>query len=183
QPYRALTPIGLAQPVPLHGRGLIPPAAQPLVQVPQVLFQVLGIRLCRYPVDPRRTVFARPVIRLAPKVHVHQVSQRRKDHLWRLLCLLGNPLELCCDGWGSRSISHLSSQSNGMPGLAFPPVGRLGLTSPPSAVLCSAKTARCPSWVASRPLASQYPVCSLGLCPLTGSLGSGSFHPAPGLLV
>ncbi len=28
-----------------------------------------------------------------------------------------------------------------MPGVAFPPVGRLGLTSPPSPVLCSAKTA------------------------------------------
>jgi hypothetical protein len=28
-----------------------------------------------------------------------------------------------------------------MPGAAFPPVGRLGLTSPPSPVLCAAKTA------------------------------------------
>jgi hypothetical protein len=28
-----------------------------------------------------------------------------------------------------------------MPGVAFPPVGRLGLTSPPSPVLCAAKTA------------------------------------------
>jgi hypothetical protein len=36
-----------------------------------------------------------------------------------------------------------------MPGVAFPPVGRLGLPSPPSAVLCSTKTAPCPSWVAS----------------------------------
>lgn len=32
-----------------------------------------------------------------------------------------------------------------MPDLAFPPVGRLGLTSPPSPVLCSATTASCPS--------------------------------------
>jgi hypothetical protein len=51
-----------------------------------------------------------------------------------------------------------------MPGVAFPLVGRLGLTSPPSAVLCSAKTARYPSRVASLPLASQYLVCFLGLC-------------------
>ena len=32
-----------------------------------------------------------------------------------------------------------------MPDLAFPPMGRLGLTSPPSQVLCSATTALCPS--------------------------------------
>src|SRR2546425_578627 len=70
-----------------------------------------------------------------------------------------------------------------MPGVAFPPVGSLGLSSPPSAVLCSAKTARRPSWVASLPLASPYLVCFLALCPLTGSLDSGSSCPTPGLLV
>jgi hypothetical protein len=70
-----------------------------------------------------------------------------------------------------------------MPGVAFPLVGSLGLGSPPSLVLCSAKTARCPSWVASRPLASQYLVCFLGLCSLRGSLAAGSSHPTPGLLV
>jgi hypothetical protein len=31
-----------------------------------------------------------------------------------------------------------------MPGVAFPPVGRLGLTSPPSPVLCTAKSAILP---------------------------------------
>jgi hypothetical protein len=31
-----------------------------------------------------------------------------------------------------------------MPGVAFPPVGRLGLASPPSPVLCAAKTATLP---------------------------------------
>ena len=36
-----------------------------------------------------------------------------------------------------------------MPGVAFPPVGRLGLTSPPSSVLCFTKTAPCPSRAAS----------------------------------
>ena len=70
-----------------------------------------------------------------------------------------------------------------MPGVAFPLVGSLGLGSPPSSVLCSAKTARCPSWVASLPLAPQYPACFLALCPLLGSLGSGSSRPTPGLLV
>src|SRR3989442_3455696 len=68
-----------------------------------------------------------------------------------------------------------------MPGVAFPPVGSLGLSSPPSAVLCSAKTARRPSWVASLPLASPYLVCFLALCPLTGSLDSGSSCPTRGL--
>ena len=65
QPNRTLTPIGLGEPLPLHGRRLIPPTAQPLVQVPQVLLQVLGVSFRRHPVDPRRTIFARPVIRLA----------------------------------------------------------------------------------------------------------------------
>src|SRR2546427_1717209 len=36
-----------------------------------------------------------------------------------------------------------------MPGVAFPPVGRLGLTSPPSSVLCFTTTAPCPSRAAS----------------------------------
>ena len=53
-----------------------------------------------------------------------------------------------------------------MPGVAFPPMGSLGLGSPSSSVLCSAKTARSPSWVASLALASQYLVCFLALCPL-----------------
>src|SRR5215510_8229660 len=70
-----------------------------------------------------------------------------------------------------------------MPGVAFPPVGPVGLSSPPSLVLCSAKTARCPSWVASLPLASQYPVCFLDLCSQSGSWDCGSSRPTPGLLV
>ena len=36
-----------------------------------------------------------------------------------------------------------------MPGVAFPPGGRLGLASPPSSVLCSTKIALCPSRAAS----------------------------------
>ena len=36
-----------------------------------------------------------------------------------------------------------------MPGVVFPPVGPVGLGSPPALVLCSAKTAPCPSQVAS----------------------------------
>lgn len=56
-----------------------------------------------------------------------------------------------------------------MPGSAFPPLGRLGLTSPVSPVLCLATTAICPSWVASLfAFASQYPSpLSSGLCPVS----------------
>src|SRR5215510_7689080 len=39
---------------------------------------------------------------------------------------------------------------------AFPPVGRLGLTSPPSPVLCAATTATSPSQVAS--LVARFPI-------------------------
>src|SRR6266581_5370924 len=35
--------------------------------------------------------------------------------------------------------------ADALPDGAFPPVGRLGLTSPPSLVLCAATTALCPS--------------------------------------
>jgi hypothetical protein len=52
-----------------------------------------------------------------------------------------------------------------MPGLAFPPVGRLGLTSPPSQVLRSATTATCPSCWPVLPLGHQYLVCSVSSCP------------------
>lgn len=45
-------------------------------------------------------------------------------------------------------------------------MGRLGLTSPRSPVLCFATTAPYPSRVASLPLASQYLVCFLTLCSL-----------------
>ena len=59
-----------------------------------------------------------------------------------------------------------------MPGLAFPPVGRLGLTSPPSAVLCSATTAICPSRWPVLPLGHRYLVCSLGSCPFFKLVGA-----------
>ncbi len=54
-----------------------------------------------------------------------------------------------------------------MPGVAFPPVGPLGLGSPPSPVLCAAKTTPCPSRVAS--LVARGPIPRLlhgSWCPL-----------------
>jgi hypothetical protein len=54
-----------------------------------------------------------------------------------------------------------------MPGVAFPPVGRLGLTSPPSSVLCSAKTATLSvsGRFACRSLPDTLPAPSRSWCP------------------
>ena len=55
-----------------------------------------------------------------------------------------------------------------MPGFAFPPAGRLGLTSPPSSVLRSAKTASVhPGWFAPRslPVPTPVPLCFVSLTP------------------
>ena len=70
-----------------------------------------------------------------------------------------------------------------MPGLAFPPVGRLGLTSPPSPVLCSAQTALCPSRVASLVARGPIPCLLPRVCVPYGSSWRGSTSITPGLLV
>ena len=49
-----------------------------------------------------------------------------------------------------------------MPGFAFPPGGRLGFASPPSQVLCSTKTALCPS--RSTSLGARAPIPCLLRC-------------------
>ena len=54
-----------------------------------------------------------------------------------------------------------------MPGFAFPPVGRLGFTSPPSSVLCSTKTA-------ARPVSGRFACRSL---PNTLRASVGSWCP------
>ena len=59
-----------------------------------------------------------------------------------------------------------------MPGFAFPPVGRLGLTSPLSPVLCSATTAICPSRCPVLSLVHRYLVCSLCSCPFFKLVGA-----------
>ena len=55
-----------------------------------------------------------------------------------------------------------------MPGVAFPPVGPLGLGSPPSSVLCSAKTATLPvsGRFACRSLPDTLPASVRSWCPL-----------------
>ena len=77
-----------------------------------------------------------------------------------------------------------------MPGLAFPPVGPLGLGSPPSQSVLP--DLRYYAWLRLPPaplgslrlsLAPRYLACSLRLCPVAGSLAAGSSLPTPGLLV
>ena len=91
-----------------------------------------------------------------------------------------------------RSLSHLSSQQNVLPGVAFPPVGPLGLSSPPSrpaacarrpSVLCSATTATTPSRRPSVVPRSPIPWCDPLLHSQPGprttppALGSEVFYP------
>jgi hypothetical protein len=82
------------------------------------------------------------------------------------------------------SVSFLSFRpTRAIPDLAFPPVGRLGLTSPPSQVLCSATTAtrpsRCPLLVARSPI----PCLSLTFVSfLQARCRSGTIASTPGLL-
>ena len=69
-----------------------------------------------------------------------------------------------------------------MPGVAFPLVGRLGLTSPPSPVLC---VPLCPvsGRFACRSRPSTLPAAVAFVVSLTGSWSGRSPHTTPGLLV
>ena len=72
-----------------------------------------------------------------------------------------------------------------MPGGAFPLVGRLGLTSPPSQVLGSAKTATVPvsGRFACRSLPSTFPASVTFVVSPQGSWSGRSPQATPGLLV
>jgi hypothetical protein len=72
-----------------------------------------------------------------------------------------------------------------MPGVAFPPVGPVGRGSPPSPVLCSAKTATLPisGRFARRSLPNTWPASVCSWCPPRGSWPGGSPQVTPGPLV
>jgi hypothetical protein len=72
-----------------------------------------------------------------------------------------------------------------MPGVAFPPVGPVGLGSPPSSVLCSAKTATMPvsGRFACRSLPSTLPASVRSWCPFRARGLVEAPQPTPGLLV
>ncbi len=105
--------------------------------------------------------------------------------LWTVNCLSHNSLVFCLYGLWFRSISHNSFQSYVMPGISFPTVGRLDITSPPfrqmtfslASVLWSAKTTNNPSRVRSLfAILPRYLVCSsLFVFSISGSLSGWSF--------
>src|SRR6266702_7110206 len=96
---RALAPVVLLDPDTLHGRCLIASTAETLMQVAQVLVEVFGIGLRRYPVNPWSAGLTRVAICLAQEVLVDQVGQGRKDPIRIAGGLRRNPLEFWCDGW------------------------------------------------------------------------------------
>jgi hypothetical protein len=71
-----------------------------------------------------------------------------------------------------------------MPGIAFPPVGPVGLGSPPASVLCSAKTATVPlsGRFARRSLPDTLPAAMVFVVSLPGSWSGRSPQTMPGLL-
>src|SRR2546428_5113302 len=72
-----------------------------------------------------------------------------------------------------------------MPGVAFPPVGPVGHGSPPSSVLCSAKTATLPvsGRFARRSLPDTLPASVVFVVSPWGSWRGGSLPPPPGPFV
>jgi hypothetical protein len=91
------------------------------------------------------------------------------------------PLPQCNGGLVTRLVSAKSLSCVGplhaLPDVAFPPVGRLGLTSPPSAVLCDATTATCPSRGPSLVARSPIPCVLLTVCALPAGLVGWSKRP------
>jgi len=96
---RALAPVVLLDPDTLHGRCLIASPTETLMQVAQVLVEVFGIGLRRYPVNPWGAGLPRVAIGLTQEVLVDQVGQGRKDPIGIAGGLRRNPLEFWCDGW------------------------------------------------------------------------------------
>src|SRR5262249_5385814 len=96
------------------------------------------------PIDARGTRLARWLVRRPQKVWSQQVREGRQDPVWIVGSLRRKALEFWCDSWGSQSLSCLSVQLPVMPGVAFPPVGSVGFSSPPSPGPCAAKTASLP---------------------------------------
>jgi len=106
------------------------------------------------------------------------VRQRRQDAVGIAGGLRRNPLEFWCDGWGSQGLSRRSFPLHVMPGVAFPPVGPLGLGAPPSPGLCAAKTPPCPSRVAS--LVARFPIPCLLHCVRVVPRGLVAWWKPPG---
>jgi hypothetical protein len=104
---------------------------------------------------------------LPQKVLIDQVGQGREYPRGVAGRLCRNALKFWCDGWGSQGISRRSLQLSVIPGVAFPPMGPVGLGSPPSAALCSATTATMPfsGCFARRSLPDTWPASVRSWCP------------------
>src|SRR5262249_47444999 len=82
------------------------------------------------------------------------------------------------DTIGERKVSLVYHTSwNALPDVAFPPVGRLGFTSPHSTVLCDATTATSPSRGPSLVARSPIPCVLLAVCGLPAGLVAWSKRP------
>ncbi len=131
-PERSLAALRLVEPRPLHRRRRLAPPPPARVPVGEVRLQ--GFRLCRrgHPIDSRRRLLAGPVLGFPQPVEVPQVGQRRAHQRGRLARLLCAPLECRgVGGWPQRA-SPPASQETVLPGVACPPGGPVGRSSPPS---------------------------------------------------
>jgi hypothetical protein len=93
------SPIICLDPDTLDGRCLVRSAAQSLVQVPQVLFEMFGVPLGRHSVNACGAGLTRVAIRLPEKVFVDQVGSGCKHTIGIVGGLRRNALELWGDGW------------------------------------------------------------------------------------
>src|SRR5262245_25664305 len=98
-PYGPLLPIVLLDPHPLDGRRHIPIVAEPLMQVPQVLVQTLGVLLGRNVVHAWSTALLGLVIGFPQELPVDQVKHIVEHHGRIAPGLLCNSLEFHGYGW------------------------------------------------------------------------------------
>jgi len=124
-----LLPPFLRDPYPFDRRRHVPIAPQPLMQVPEVLVQVFGVRLRCDLVHAWSTARVGLALGFPETIPVDQMTHVIAHHHRRALCLFCNPLEGHGDGWGARRLSQRSLQMSldpaspslqGVPGTTVP---------------------------------------------------------------
>ena len=98
-PYWPSLPVFLLDPHPLDRRRPVPLGAQPLVQVPKVLVQVLGVLLRRDLIHAWGTALLGLAIGFQHAISINQVTPIVAHHLRIALGLLGTSLEFHGDAW------------------------------------------------------------------------------------